>query len=71
MAFEKKLEPKPSKWEVTYEDEDTISIWKYNSKKNPFGPIEVEYKYKRGFQHPKQKKKTLGDLVKEKKNNSE
>lgn len=66
MPFEKKPEPKPIKWEVMYEDEDTISIWKYNSNKNPYGPIEVEYKYKRGYQHPNtSKKKTLGDLVKE------
>jgi len=23
---------KPTKWEVVYEDEECISIWKYNSK---------------------------------------
>jgi hypothetical protein len=68
MPFEKKPEPKPTRWEVVYEDEDTISIWKYNSNKTTNGPIEVEYKYKRGFQHPSnKKKKTLGDLVKEEK----
>jgi len=66
MPFEKKPEPKPIKWEVIYEDEDAISIWRYNSNKNPNGPIEVEYKYKRGYQHPSnKKKKTLGDLVEE------
>ena len=68
MPFEKKPEPKPTRWEVVYEDEDTISIWKYNSNKTTNGPIEVEYKYKRGYQHPSnKKKKTLGDLVKEEK----
>jgi hypothetical protein len=68
MPFEKKPEPKPTRWEVVYEDEDTISIWKYNSNKTTNGPIEVEYNYKRGFQHPSnKKKKTLGDLVKEEK----
>lgn len=65
MAFEKKPEPKPEKWEVVYEDEDCISIWKYNSKKFDNGPIEVEYKYKRGYVHPGTKKKTLGELAKE------
>lgn len=64
MAFEKKPEPKPIKWEVTYEDEDSISIWKYNTKRNPYGPVEVETKYKRGYVHPTQKK-TMKDLVKE------
>lgn len=62
MAFEKKPEPKPIKWEISYEEEDCISIWKYNSKKNPNGPVEVEYKYKKGYVHPHQKK-TLKDLV--------
>jgi len=59
---------KPTKWEVIYEDEDSISIWKYNSKITTAGPIEVEYKWKRHF-NPwiKGKKKTLGDLAKEEK----
>ena len=64
MPFEKKPEPKPPKWQITYEDEDCISIWKYNKKKFPNGPIEVEYKYKRGYTHPKDKKKTMKDLIK-------
>ena len=55
------------KWEVVYEDEDCISIWKYNSKITTAGPGEVEYKYKRGYTHPLDKKKTLGDLAKEEK----
>ena len=54
------------KWERVYEDEDTISIWKYNSKITIAGPVEVEIKYKRGYVAPKPvKKKTLGDLAKE------
>jgi hypothetical protein len=65
MAFEKKPEPKPQKWEVVYEDDDHISIWKYDSKKTTNGPVEVEYKYKRNYVHPGQKKKTLGELAKE------
>ena len=67
MPFEKKPEPRPQKWQIVYEDEDCISIWKYNSKVNPYGPVEVEYKYKKGYVHPGTKKKTLKDLVKEKK----
>lgn len=67
MAFAKVEPPKPTKWEVVYEDEMCISVWKYNKKVNPNGPVEVEYKYKRGYVHPGQKKKTLGDLIKEKK----
>jgi len=70
MPFEKKPEPRPPKWEITFEDEDCISIWKYNSKITPYGPVEVEYKYKRSFIHPGQKKKTLGQLAKESKNKS-
>jgi len=63
MPFEKKPEPKPTKWEVVFEDEETISIWRYNSKKNPFGPVDVEYKYKRGYVHPGSKKKSIRDLI--------
>lgn len=58
---------KPTKWEVVYEDEDSISIWKYNSKITTAGPVEVEYKWKKHFNPWNQKKKTLGELVKEEK----
>lgn len=66
MRYEKKPEPKPTKWEVTYEEEDYISIWKYNTQINPFGPVDVEYKYKKGYVHPGSKK-SLGQRVKEQK----
>ena len=57
---------KPTKWEVVYEDEDCISIWKYNSKITTGGPVEVEHKWKRGYVHPlDKKKKTLGELAKQ------
>lgn len=65
MPFEKKPEPKPTRWEVTFEDDECISIWKYNTNKFPNGPIEVEYKYKKGYTHPGSKKKTLADLAKD------
>lgn len=57
---------KPTKWERVYEDEDSISIWRYNSKITIAGPVEVEIKYKRGYVHPlDRKKKTLGELAKQ------
>lgn len=55
------------KWEVVYEDEDCISIWKYDIRKTRFGPYEVENKYKRGYVHPTFTKKSLGQLAKESK----
>ena len=58
---------KPTKWEVVYEDEESISIWKYNSKITTSGPVEVEYKWKRNFNPWNQKKMTLGDLAKQEK----
>jgi hypothetical protein len=58
---------KPTKWEVVYEDEDSISIWRYNSKITTAGPVEVEYKWKRHFNPWNQKKMTLGELAKEEK----
>lgn len=59
---------KPTKWEIVYEDEDSISIWKYNSKISTSGPVEVEYKWKKHFNPwAQKKKKTLGDLAKEEK----
>lgn len=57
---------KPTKWEQVFEDDETVSIWKYNSDINAHGPVEVEIKYKKGYIHPlDRKKKTLGDLAKE------
>jgi hypothetical protein len=63
-------EEKPPKFERLYEDEEGISIWKYNLLKNPYGPVEVEYKWKRSFNPWNQKKMTIGDLVKKSKKKS-
>jgi hypothetical protein len=61
-----KVSTKSVKWEQVYEDEETITIWRYNSNITTSGPVEVEFKYKRGYIPPKpEKKKTLGDLAKE------
>lgn len=57
MANEKKIQTKPQKWEVVYEDEDCVSIWKYDMKKTTKGPFDVENKYKRGYVHPTSKKR--------------
>jgi hypothetical protein len=59
-----KEQVRPIKFERIYEDEETISIWKYDYNKTRNGPVEVEIKYKRGYVPPKpEKKKTLGDLA--------
>ena len=42
-----KNEVEHKKCERIYEDEDTISIWKYNSKISMINPYEVEIKYKK------------------------
>ncbi len=36
---------KPKKFEYVFEDEDCVSIWKYDLNKQPNGPISVENKY--------------------------
>jgi hypothetical protein len=62
----KEVNPKdPTKWSRTYESEECISIWKYDSNIHQFNPISVEHKWKKGFEGPDTKKKTLGDLVNE------
>ena len=58
---------KPTKFERIYEDDECISIWKYDLRKNPYGPVDVEYKWKRGFNPWNQKKLTLAELIKEEK----
>lgn len=59
------------KWEIVYEDEETISVWKYNTSIFKNGPISTEIRYKNGFKYPtEQKKKTLGELAQEAKKQS-
>ncbi len=61
---------KPVKYEITYEDDECISIWKYDTRKTTFGPVEVEYRWKRSFNPWNNSKKTMGEMVKEMKKNS-
>jgi hypothetical protein len=56
---------KPVKYEITYEDDECISIWKYDTRKTTFGPVEVEYKWKRSFNPWNKGKKTMGEMAKE------
>lgn len=65
IKMDQKSQSTAKKWEVTYEDEESVSIWRYNTAKSVTGPYEVEYKWKKTFNPWNQKKKTLGDLVKE------
>jgi hypothetical protein len=44
------------KWERVYEDEDSISIWRYDSKKSLINPYEVEIKYKNEKRSPTKRK---------------
>ena len=41
-------EPKPTKFERRYEDEDSVETWKFDLKKFDKGPIEVNIAYKAG-----------------------
>jgi hypothetical protein len=68
MNNKKNIEHNLTKYVITYEDDECTSIWKYDKNKNPYGPVEVEYKWKKTFNPwDKGKKKTLGDLAKENK----
>lgn len=58
-------EPKPTKFERRYEDEDTVEIWKFDLKKFDKGPIEVNITYKAGAE--KRLKQRAKDAKQEKK----
>ena len=66
VSISPKIE-KPTKFERIYEDDECTSIWKYNLLKNPYGPVEVEYKWKRSFNPWNQKKMTIAELIKQEK----
>ena len=57
---------KPTKFEHVYKDDDGVeSIWKYDLKKFPNGPIEVSNKFPAGYD--KMMKKQMKDARLEKK----
>jgi len=57
---------KPTKFEVVYKDDDgTESVWKYDLKKFPNGPISVDNKYPVGYD--KMMKKRMKEIKLEKK----
>ena len=56
---------KPTKFEVTYKDDDgTESVWKYDLKKFPNGPIEVINKFPPGYDKMMKKQMKEARLVK-------
>jgi len=58
-------EPKPTKFERRYEDEDSVEVWKFDLKKFDKGPIEVNITYKAGAE--KRLKQRAKDTKQEKK----
>ena len=44
---EKKKPIESKKYERIYEDDDSISVWKYDTSKTITGPYEVEIKHKK------------------------
>jgi hypothetical protein len=58
---------KPTKFEVVYKDDDgTESIWKYDLKKFPNGPIEVVNKFPAGYDKMMKKQQKEAKLEKKK-----
>lgn len=45
--------PPPRKFKRTYDDEITTEVWTYDLDKNPRGPIDVDIKYKNGYDKTK------------------
>jgi hypothetical protein len=35
------------KWEYVFEDEESKTIWRYDNRKNPNGPYQVDIQYKK------------------------
>lgn len=64
MKHNKAPEPKPTRWEVVYEDDDIRSTWKYNTKVTKFGPVEVEDVYKKRSSNKDAKKRGRPPKVK-------
>lgn len=54
---ETEIKTKPEKWEVKYEDDYSICVWKYNSKISMVNPYETTIEYK-GEKEEKKKTRT-------------
>jgi hypothetical protein len=50
------VEPPKIKWEERYEDDDSVTIWRYDIRKTVNGPVEVEFRWKKN-KDPDTKKK--------------
>ncbi len=56
---------KPTKFEIVYKDDDgTESVWKYDLKKFPNGPIEVTNKFPAGYDKMMKKQQKEAKLAK-------
>ncbi len=56
---------KPTKFEVTYKDDDGVeSVWKYDLKKFPNGPIEVVNKFPPHYEKALKKQQKEAKLAK-------
>jgi hypothetical protein len=62
---EPSMKDKPTKFEHVYKDDDGFeSIWKYDLKKFPNGPIEVTNKYPAGYDKMLKKQQKEAKLAK-------
>ncbi len=67
MAVSKTPAEKPTKFEVVYKDDDGVeSVWKYDLKKFPNGPIEVTNKFPPHYEKALKKQQKEAKLEKKK-----
>jgi hypothetical protein len=67
MAVSKTPPEKPTKFEVVYKDDDGVeSVWKYDLKKFPNGPIEVTNKFPPHYEKALKKQQKEAKLEKKK-----
>lgn len=67
MAVSKTPPEKPTKFEIVYKDDDGVeSVWKYDLKKFPNGPIEVTNKFPPHYEKALKKQQKEAKLEKKK-----
>jgi hypothetical protein len=59
--IKKKIEIERKKWERVFEDDNSITIFKYDSKKSMVNPYEVDIKYKNEKKPPSFNKEVLNE----------